>query len=173
MQGSLVFASPYVGMEKSHGYAACNSAQAQHLLGWIDLSGDRGSVWKVKREQDMQNYVVPRDSGMFRKHSTRLKKRRGQRQRIRRWEVWRGDPSPLLLCWLSKCNWAHGAIGLQQTGPIIRSHVCCLITGRVGSMQIFSFIQLSTGATRFLLFMAIDHRACTDDTISLSLGRYG
>lgn len=74
--GEYCLTSPDVWMEKSHSCTACNSVQGQHLLGWIDLLGEQGSVWRVKREQAMQNDVVPRDSWMFRKHSTWLKKRK-------------------------------------------------------------------------------------------------
>lgn len=107
--GESCLASSHVWMEKCHAYTVCNSVEAQHLLGWIDLLGDGGSVWGVKREQDVHNYVVPRNSGMFRKHSTRLKKR-GK-------SIGQNPGTAIPACCasvdLTKCNWTHGAIGLQ------------------------------------------------------------
>lgn len=117
--GESCLASSYVWMEKSHGYTACNSMQVQHRLGWIDLLGDRQCMKGQKRARCTklccaQELLNVQETLKIKKEGKEV----GKRWRIRQWEAWHSNPNPLLFCWLNKCNWSHGAIGLQQNDPI-------------------------------------------------------
>jgi len=121
-----------VKMKKSCSDIACNSVQAQHLLGYIEPSGYRDS-----RGWSGQKVPCSPSRGLcartFRNHSERLKGvRRGKKKERERERV---SVNLLNLCWLYKCDWIYSAIGLQGSYFITHSLLYCIISERVGNMS--------------------------------------